>query len=182
MTKNPHGNNGDPEGQRLATPRWFIQYLREQGFQIDLDVCADVDNAVCDRYYTEAADGLAQSWDVQPGTWAWCNPPFGNILLWVEKAKVQQACGNSSLMVTPCRPETEWFYSAAQSATKCSIIKPRLNYLDTTTGKIKSGITFASCLWEFRDYLQHEELVPILGYHGTLRLHYLEARRPKGAI
>ncbi len=44
-----------------ATPQAFFDQLDSE-FHFTLDPCADKSNHKCDRYFTEADDGLRQSW------------------------------------------------------------------------------------------------------------------------
>lgn len=70
MTKNDH-----------YTPKWVFDLL---DVEFDLDVAAPpggVPWIPAKRYYTQADDGLAQPWEGL----VWCNPPFNNILPWVNR-------------------------------------------------------------------------------------------------
>ena len=55
-----------------ATPQAFFDQLDSE-FHFTLDPCADSTNHKCDRYFTEADDGLRQSWGadglLQPAVW-----------------------------------------------------------------------------------------------------------------
>lgn len=44
-----------------ATPQAFFDSLDAE-FNFTLDPCANAENHKCDKYYTEAEDGLAQDW------------------------------------------------------------------------------------------------------------------------
>lgn len=44
-----------------STPQDFYDTLDEE-FHFDLDPCASDDNHKCDKYFTEAEDGLLQNW------------------------------------------------------------------------------------------------------------------------
>lgn len=52
-------------------------------FRFTIDSAASPTNARLERYWTIDDDALAQSW---AGERVWCNPPYSNILPWVEKA------------------------------------------------------------------------------------------------
>lgn len=55
----------------------FVRGLEERfGKPFTLDVAAAAHNTKCDRYFTRADDGLAQSW---AGERIWCNPPYSNL-------------------------------------------------------------------------------------------------------
>lgn len=57
-----------------ATPPHVFAVLDAE-FSFTLDACASADNAKCDRFFTPADNGLAQSW--APAT-SWMNPPYGH--------------------------------------------------------------------------------------------------------
>lgn len=66
-----------------ATPQWLFDQLDEE-FHFTLDPCSTHDNAKCERHFTEAENGLNQTW--APET-VWMNPPYGReISGWVRKA------------------------------------------------------------------------------------------------
>lgn len=77
-------------------------------FQFTLDVAAAPHNAKCERYFTRAEDGLAQSWVNES---VWCNPPYSNIGAWVEKAHREWRAGASRIvMLLPAnRTEQAWW-------------------------------------------------------------------------
>lgn len=61
------------------TPRWILAELSE----FDLDPCAcDLNPTwVAPRYFTSLLDGLTQPWSGR----VFMNPPFSNVVPWVEK-------------------------------------------------------------------------------------------------
>lgn len=66
-----------------ATPQDFFDELNKE-FNFTLDPCAIPENAKCAKFFTEADDGLKQSWDNEV---VFCNPPYGRVLKdWVKKA------------------------------------------------------------------------------------------------
>jgi phage N-6-adenine-methyltransferase len=65
-----------------GTPENLFAKLHAE-FGFTLDVAATSANAKCQRYYTKADDGLAQSWE---GERVWCNPPYDVLHPWIEKA------------------------------------------------------------------------------------------------
>lgn len=57
----------------------------------DLDVAADDESHLAERYYTIRDDGLSLPWFVLPPQpnevcSVWCNPPYSSLMPWVEKA------------------------------------------------------------------------------------------------
>ncbi len=72
--------------QDYRTPPEFLRAVKSKlGIaQFSIDLAASPDNAVCEKYFTEADNSLVQEWN-HTGV-AWCNPPFNNIRPWVAKA------------------------------------------------------------------------------------------------
>ena len=86
------------------TPRHVFKPLDEE-FRFTLDVCATKESAKCPRYYSKAEDGLAKTWAYER---VWCNPPFSNILPWVERAWTSGA--DLVVMLVPAvRTEQPWW-------------------------------------------------------------------------
>jgi phage N-6-adenine-methyltransferase len=61
-----------------------------------LDAAASEANALCDRYFTRATDGLLHSW---AGERVWCNPPYSRLEPWVAKATAEMRHGGCELVV-----------------------------------------------------------------------------------
>lgn len=63
------------------TPKWIFDAL---GVHFDLDVASPPDGppfTPCDRYYTQADDGLVQPWSGL----VWMNPPYSKPAPWVDR-------------------------------------------------------------------------------------------------
>lgn len=66
-----------------ATPMSLFCGLDNE-FHFNLDPCASVENAKCERFFTDKEDGLKRDWG---GASVFCNPPYGReIGKWVRKA------------------------------------------------------------------------------------------------
>lgn len=73
-----------------------------------LDVCAEPGTAKCERYFTKADDGLAQSW---AGETCWMNPPYGReIGRWLRKAYLEAVCGTTVVCLIPARTDAAWWH------------------------------------------------------------------------
>lgn len=94
--------------QKLATPNWFIHRLEVTlGRAFELDVCALRRTSKAPRYYSPAKDGLTQHW---LGLW-WCNPPYADIMPWVERGLEQSERWRSTgWFLLPSRTDTAWFH------------------------------------------------------------------------
>ena len=72
-----------------------------------LDVAAAPHNAKCERFFTRADDGLAQSW---AGEKVWCNPPYSNLGAWLAKAWLEYPMTRGIVMLLPAnRVEQRWW-------------------------------------------------------------------------
>lgn len=107
-----------------ATPQDFYDNLNSI-FDFTLDPCASDENHKAPKYYTEADDGLAQSWD---GERVFMNPPYGRAIgNWVKKASEQK--GGLVVCLLPARTDTRWWhdYVVGGGANIC-FLKGRLKF------------------------------------------------------
>lgn len=72
----------------------FKEWDRE--FRFTVDAATVPEAAKVKRFWTKEQNGLAQSWR---GERVWCNPPYSNIPLWVEKAHWEMLQGGCELVV-----------------------------------------------------------------------------------
>lgn len=76
-------------------------------FHFTVDAASSHENALLDRHWTLAEDGLKQSWR---GERVWCNPPYSNIEPWVEKAWREIVWAELAVMLLPAnRTEQGWW-------------------------------------------------------------------------
>lgn len=94
-------------------------------FRFELDVCASAANAKCERYFTEAIDGLAQHWQ---GV-CWMNPPYGDVIgEWVAKAHEAGDAGATVVCLVPARTDTAWWWDHARHA-EVRFLRGRLRFV-----------------------------------------------------
>lgn len=109
-----------------ATPQSFFDKLNEE-FNFELDVCANVHNAKCDRYFTEETDGLKQDWK---GV-CWMNPPYGRVIGdWIKKAYESSLNGATVVCLLPARTDTQWWHEYCMKG-EIRLIKGRLKFGDS---------------------------------------------------
>jgi phage N-6-adenine-methyltransferase len=128
-----------------ATAEWatpqdvFVELDAEFGFE--LDVCATAGNAKCDRYFTQADDGLAQAWR---GV-CWMNPPYGSgIGVWVRKAHESSLLGATVVCLVPARTDTRWWQDCC-TLGEIRFVRGRLRF-----GGASTGAPFPSAVVVFR--------------------------------
>lgn len=119
--------------QDYQTPPEFLaavkNRLRIRDF--DVDVAASKENAVCEYYYDEASDGLAQSWQVpEPESgWAWCNPPYSNIQPWVHKAHEEARNGVNIALLVPASVGANWWRECVEPFAYAAFLNGRITFV-----------------------------------------------------
>ena len=127
------------------TPNKLFDWLRSI-FPIDLDVCADKDNAKTKRFISAEQNALALEWRTFTKTGCcFMNPPYGrNIGRWVHKAREQSQQGIVVVCLLPARPDTKWFQDICLPSGEILFLKGRV--------KFKNGqyaAPFPSCIVVF---------------------------------
>lgn len=112
-----------------ATPLWLFRYAEQRFGVFDLDVCAAHDSFKCHPYYTIEDNALEQPWE--PNNW--CNPPYSNIRPWIEKAKLEAAIGNRTVMLLPADFSTQWFKSIWDVSLEILIINKRVQFIGASS-------------------------------------------------
>ena len=121
--------------QEWRTPPAFFAALDAE-FHFTIDVAASDQDHLCSRYYTKEQDGLRQPW---AGEVVWCNPPYGNVYPWVEKACQEAAFHGATcvLLLNPCT-DTAWFHNfiwddrlhRPRSGVEVRLLPGRIRFLD----------------------------------------------------
>lgn len=122
-------NSTTPENEKdyAQTPPWFMQALKNwRGIVPELDVCAQAQTAKAPAYYclAEGLDGLALPW----ASVNWCNPPFSDVLPWIEKAMLEADRGNTTYMIFPDNPETGYCRASFLMASEIHHMPFRMKY------------------------------------------------------
>lgn len=108
------------------TPEPFYRLMDKMYGPFTLDVCASPDNAKCERYYTEADNGLVESW---AGEVCWMNPPYGDeIPLWVEKAH-RESSWALVVGLIPARTSPPWWHDHVMYADQILLVAGRIRFV-----------------------------------------------------
>jgi len=166
------GRGARPDVDDRATAPEVFGPLNER-FGFTIDVAASPANTKCERFYTEATDGLTQPW---AGERVWCNPPYSypNLPAWVAKAWQEWKDGAPGLivMLVPAnRTEQVWWQELIEpyrdlpgSDLHVEFLPSRMRFL--TPGQTEVGPDerppFGCCLliWEAREAVSSPRLVP----------------------
>ena len=107
------------------TPDYFFKRCEAAWGPFGLDAAADEVNSKCELFMNEGIDALNYSgWEKmlrrQEGGCEckniWLNPPFVNLLWWVEKAVREQNKGLRIVILLPNDTDTKWFHYLSQHA------------------------------------------------------------------
>lgn len=95
------------------TPLWLFAAFNSQ-YNYVLDAAATKQSALCDHFYTKQRNALKIDWssDIIPfekTPVVWINPPYSNILPWIDKVVEQQNKGVLSTLLVPRDNRTEWW-------------------------------------------------------------------------
>lgn len=132
-----------------ATPQDFFNKLNEE-FNFQCDVCAIVDNAKCDKYYSPEEDGLQQEWQ---GV-CWMNPPYGRVIgEWVKKAYESSLKGATVVCLLPARTDTKWWHEYCMKG-EIRLVKGRLKF-----GDGKNSAPFPSAVVIFGSKAKQNSLI-----------------------
>ena len=138
-----HRNNGryNGNGREWATPPEVFEPLNAE-FGFTLDPCATVANAKCLRFFTEAQNGLEQSWS---GERVFMNPPYGReVGVWTRKARDEAQSGTLVVGLLPASCDLKWWHEDIVGHADVRYIRGRVRFL--TGGPYRASGFFASVI------------------------------------
>lgn len=140
MSENSNRRINSIGKQNYGTPYWLLNVLHK-AYSFTVDACADSENAKLPRYWTEEIDGLAQSW---AGERVFCNPPFENVLPWVEKAILETSQNACQLALILCNNDcsTSWWGHGFANSSQRIFINRRLRYIGAPQAQMVSSLCF----------------------------------------
>jgi phage N-6-adenine-methyltransferase len=132
MTSEVHFSS---QSKNWQTPKYIFDYFNDM-YQFDLDPCASQENALCDKFYTEADNGLTKSWANHT---VFMNPPYGQGVIdkWVEKAFREVLDWNATVVcLLPSRTDTDWFWNYCVEG-QVYFLNKRIKFIPENGSKIK---------------------------------------------
>ena len=140
------------------TPAWLFAELHKE-FNFTLDAAASDSNHKLPRYYTQATDGLEQSWE---GERVFCNPPYSRRTktnpgqaAWIKKAYEESRSGALVVLLIPARTDTEAFHEYILPHAEIRFLRGRLRF--ECAGKQKDAAPFPSMIVIFRSQKEEGE-------------------------
>lgn len=139
-------NNGryNGNGRHWATPPEIFDPLHTE-FDFTLDPCASIETAKCPTFFTEADNGLEQSW---AGHRVFMNPPYGReVYPWTRKARTEAAAGALVVGLLPASTDLAWWHNDVVGHAEVRYLRGRVRFL--TGGPYRASGFFASviCVW-----------------------------------
>jgi phage N-6-adenine-methyltransferase len=138
---NENSTTIESEKDRAQTPAWFIKSLEKLlDRKIDMDVCCSENTAKAEVYYAldEGVDCLKEQWVADWQEYkeedfvyplAYCNPPFSNIMPFLEKIVEQVGIGADVAVMLPNNPEVAYVRYAKEHAMTIIEMPFRLKFL-----------------------------------------------------
>lgn len=112
---------------------------QDKEFQFTGDVAAEPHTALHPRYITKEENALVRFWDDFGGV-VWCNPPYDDIMPWVQVAAHCCDRGTGCVMLVPASTSVDWWAEALATVSEVRfIIGGRVKFLDPQTGKARNG-------------------------------------------
>ncbi|MCR4340531.1 MAG: phage N-6-adenine-methyltransferase [Gemmatimonadaceae bacterium] len=126
------------DGRNWATPPDLFERLDAE-FGFTLDPCASEWNAKCARYFTEAENGLEQSW---AGERVFMNPPYGRELYaWTKKAHEEAMRDVLVVGLVPAATDLAWWHDHVVCArAEVRYIRGRVRF-QTSDGRWANAFT-----------------------------------------
>lgn len=132
-----HFSSATPE---WPTPQGLFDELSFVYGGFSLDPCATVQNAKCQKFFTQEDDGLRQPWTGK----VFLNPPYGReIGRWVKKAWEESQKGALVVCLLPARVDTRWWHDYAKKG-HVHFIRGRLKF-----GCARNSAPFPSAIVTF---------------------------------
>lgn len=144
-------NNGryNGRGRDWQTPPEIFGPLHRE-FNFTLDVCATAESAKCERFFTEADNGLAKSWKDER---VFMNPPYGReVYDWTRKARREANAGALVVGLLPASTDLKWWHEdVIGCADELRWVRGRVRFL--TGGPYRASGFFSSVVVVWRSYL-----------------------------
>lgn len=153
----------DPVDDRAITPEDFAPLNAE--FRFTVDAAASDGNHRLPRYWTKERSGLEADWT---GERVWCNPPYSNIMSWVEKAWNERFAEVVVMLLPANRTEQKWWQENIEPRRDRELrlttrfLRGRMRFLAAGTTAIVPNMRppfgCVLCIWESPEARRQREL------------------------
>jgi phage N-6-adenine-methyltransferase len=120
----------DDEKDLAQTPPELVKWIEDNitGRPFDLDVCCIAATAKAPIYYSLIEQGI-DSLKIPWLSLNWCNPPYSDIMPWVDKAISEAEKGNTTVMLIPDKPEVGYIRKAWDHCDTFLRFPYRINFI-----------------------------------------------------
>lgn len=127
-------------GREWETPPELFERLNRE-FAFTLDPCCRRETAKCSRFFTEAENGLKESW---AGERVFMNPPYGReVYNWTRKARQEAQQGALVVGLLPASTDLAWWHDDVVAAgAEVRFLRGRVRFL--TGGPYRASGFFPS--------------------------------------
>lgn len=143
MNKAQQSFHFSSSAQDWETPAYVFDALRDE-FGFTVDAAASSGNAKCERFWTEADNGLTQDWADEV---VWLNPPYRHAEEWMCKAWSESRRGATVVCLVPARTDSKWWHRYAMKG-EVRLFTQRLKF--KKGGKRSDVAPFPSAVIVFR--------------------------------
>lgn len=118
----------------LQTPEWVYKALGP----FDLDPCAGENTRIAEinLWDGRCENGLTKDW--LGGQFVWCNPPYSQKELWIEKM-IDHGHG---ILILPERGSAPWFGPLARSCRNYFVMGKKINFIGGSSSNPLGSILF----------------------------------------
>lgn len=132
--------------QTVVTPMAFVERVeRWLGTRFEWDLAADASNCILRRRShisgnlegpvswfgpgsPTAEDALSAEMRWPRIGWLWCNPPFSDLALWVEKARDERWHGAKTAMLVPASTGANWWLNHVDGTAEILLLNGRITF------------------------------------------------------
>jgi hypothetical protein len=166
--------DGNHDRQRMLTPAYVLEPIRELLGGIGLDPCTESDNPTkARRFYALPKDGLELSWASDS---VFCNPPYGKARdRWVARC-IASGDERPTVLLIPSHTETQTAQLALRECTSVLFVQARLRFAAVRENRRHEAASHGSMLLGFG-----VELEPLSDL-GTVFRSAIASRKSNGKV
>lgn len=131
-----------------GTP-WELYNKACVGFNVfpKLDVCTNLFNPKCERFFTIKDDALSKPWDVD----FFMNPPYSKVYQFVRYAYEQHLKHNvNGLVLTYAKTDTRFFHEFVKDRAEIHFIRGRVRFMDYYSKPTHNSAPYPSMWFVYR--------------------------------
>lgn len=138
---------GNHDRQRMLTPAYVLEPIRDLLQGIGLDPCTEQDNPTqAAKFYALPDDGLTLDWTANS---VFCNPPYGEAREpWVRRC-IESGRSRPTVLLIPAHTETKIFQAALQNCRSVCLVRARLRFGSVRQNGRQEAASHGSAIFGF---------------------------------